>query len=78
LLFFVNTVLTVEQKKTVGISEKIFVRLLNVRVVGGLWVRLGKFKCAAKVLACVSACSSFNFAKRGLFFCQLMVFVSVG
>jgi hypothetical protein len=32
--------------------------------VGGLWVRLGKIKCAAKALACVSACSSFNFAKR--------------
>jgi len=32
------------------------------RVVGGLWVRLGKIKCAAKALACVSACSSFNFA----------------
>ncbi|OYQ41956.1 hypothetical protein CHX27_12645 [Flavobacterium aurantiibacter] len=26
-------------------------------------VRLGKIKCAAKALACVSACSSFNFAK---------------
>jgi hypothetical protein len=34
------------------------------RVVGGLWVRLGKIKCAAKALARVSACSSFNFAKR--------------
>jgi hypothetical protein len=34
------------------------------RVVGGLWVRLGKIKCAAKALACVSACSSFNFTKR--------------
>jgi hypothetical protein len=31
---------------------------------GGLWVRLGKIKCAAKALACVSACSSFNFTKR--------------
>ena len=31
-------------------------------VVGGA-VRLGKIKCAAKALACVSACSSFNFAK---------------
>jgi len=31
-------------------------------VVGGV-VRLGKIKCAAKALACVSACSSFNFAK---------------
>jgi hypothetical protein len=43
---------------------KIFVRLLNVRVVGGLWVRLGKIKYAAKALASVSACSSLNFAKR--------------
>jgi hypothetical protein len=34
------------------------------RVVGGLWVRLGKIKCAAKALICVLACSSFNFAKR--------------
>jgi len=34
------------------------------RVVGGLWVRLGKIKCAAKALACVLACSSFNFTKR--------------
>jgi hypothetical protein len=34
------------------------------RAVGGLWVRLGKIKCAAKALALVSACSSFNFAKR--------------
>jgi len=32
-------------------------------VVGGA-VRLGKIKCAAKALACVSACSSFNFTKR--------------
>jgi len=32
-------------------------------VVGELWVRLGKIKCAAKALARVSACSSFNFAK---------------
>jgi hypothetical protein len=32
--------------------------------VGGLWVRLGKIKCAAKALACVLACSSFNFTKR--------------
>ena len=37
------------------------------RVVGGLWVRLGKIKCAAKALACVSACSSFNFTKRWYF-----------
>jgi len=40
-------------------------------------VRLGKIKCAAKALARVSACSSFNFAKRWPFrppfFCQLFV-----
>jgi len=33
-------------------------------VVGGLWVRLGKIKCAAIGSACALACSSFNFAKR--------------
>jgi len=33
----------------------------------GLWVRLGKIKCAAKALACVLACSSFNFAQRWQF-----------
>lgn len=48
---------------------QIFVRKSNCqpstfRVVGGLWVRLGKIKCAAKALACVSGCSDFNFAKR--------------
>ena len=36
----------------------VFIVRLNVVV----W--LGKIKCAAKALACVSACSSFNFAKR--------------
>jgi hypothetical protein len=30
---------------------------------GGLWMRLGNIKGAAKAFACVSACSSFNFAK---------------
>jgi hypothetical protein len=40
------------------------------RVVGGLWVRLGKIQCAAKALACVSACSSFNFTKRWHFVCH--------
>jgi hypothetical protein len=39
-------------------------------VVGGLWVRLGKIKCAAKALDCVSACSSFNFAKGWHFVCH--------
>jgi hypothetical protein len=38
-------------------------------VVGGLWVRLGKIKCAAKALASLSACSSFNFMKRWGFVC---------
>jgi len=37
--------------------------------VGGLWVRLGKIKCAAKALASLSACSSFNFMKRWGFVC---------
>jgi hypothetical protein len=32
-------------------------------VMGGLWVRLGKIKCAAKALACVLDCSSINFTK---------------
>lgn len=36
---------------------------------GGLWVRLGKIKCAAKALASLSACSSFNFMKRWGFVC---------
>jgi hypothetical protein len=43
------------------------------RVVGGLWVRLGKIKCAAKALACVSACSSFYFAKGWHFVCRFTV-----
>jgi hypothetical protein len=43
------------------------------RVVGGLWVRLGKIKCAAKALACVSACISFNFAKRWHFVCRFII-----
>ncbi|MCB0536437.1 MAG: hypothetical protein KDE33_02815, partial [Bacteroidetes bacterium] len=29
---------------------------------------MGKIKCAAKALACMSACSSFNFAKGWHFF----------
>jgi hypothetical protein len=46
-------------------------------VVGGLWVRLGKIKCAVKALACVSACSSFNFTKRWHFVHDLLsVYVS--
>jgi len=36
----------------------------NCRAVGGLWMLLGKIKCAAKALACVSACNCFNFTKR--------------
>jgi len=40
---------------------------------GWAWVRLGKIKCAAKALACVSACSSFNFAKCLHFFYHLSV-----
>ena len=36
-------------------------------------VRLGKIKCAAKALACVSACSSFNFAKGWHFVCHFPV-----
>ena len=45
-------------------TGQIYDKNLSVRqnVVGGV-VRLGKIKCAAKALACVSACSSFNFAK---------------
>ena len=43
---------------------------------GWAWVRLGKIKCAAKALACVSACSSFNFAKGWHFVhCFLSVYV---
>ena len=39
-------------------------------------MRLGKIKCAAKALACVSACSSFNFAKGWHFVhCFLSVYV---
>jgi len=44
--------------------SNIWLKSYSLWVVGGLWVRLGKIKCAAKALACVSACSSFNFAKR--------------
>ena len=36
-------------------------------------MRWGKIKCAAKALACVSACSSFNFAKRWHFVCVFNV-----
>ena len=36
-------------------------------------VWLGKIKCAAKALACVSACSSFKFAKGWIFTCRLSV-----
>ena len=36
-------------------------------------MRLGKIKCAAKALACVSACSSFNFAKGWHFVCRFTV-----
>jgi len=43
------------------------------RVVGGLWVRLGKIKCATKALACALACSSFNFAKGWHFVCRFTV-----
>lgn len=45
-------------------TSQIYGKKLSVwqNVVGGA-VRLGKIKCAAKELACVSACSSFNFAK---------------
>jgi hypothetical protein len=38
--------------------------------VGGLWVGLGKIKCAAKALASVLACSFFNFAKFWYFVCH--------
>jgi hypothetical protein len=41
--------------------------------VGGLWVQLGKIKCAAKALACVSACSSFNFVKCWHFVVRFIV-----
>ena len=34
---------------------------------------LGKIKCAAKALAGVSACSSFNFTKRWHFICHFSV-----
>jgi type IV secretory pathway VirB6-like protein len=44
-----------------------------VRAVGGLGCGWGKIKCAAKALACVSACSSFNFAKCLHFFYHLAV-----
>jgi hypothetical protein len=36
-------------------------------------VQLGKIKCAAKALACVLACSSFNFAKGRPFFFHFSV-----
>ena len=36
-------------------------------------MRLGKIKCAAKELARVSACSSFNFAKGWHFVCHFSV-----
>ena len=36
-------------------------------------MRSGKIKCAAKALACVSACSSFNFAKGQHFFFHFSV-----
>ena len=55
-------------------TGQIYDKNLSVRqnVVGGV-VRLGKIKCAAKALACVSACSSFNFAKRWHFVCHFPV-----
>jgi hypothetical protein len=40
---------------------------------GWAWVRLGKIKCAAKALARVAACSSFNFAKGWHFVCHFSV-----
>jgi len=45
--------------------SKVAFKLSIVLCWGGrwAWVRLGKIKCAAKALARVSACSSFNFAK---------------
>jgi hypothetical protein len=36
-------------------------------------VQLGKIKCAAKALARVLACSSFNFMKRWHFVCHFYV-----
>ena len=36
-------------------------------------VRLGKIKCAAKALARVQVCSSFNFARRWHFVCRFNV-----
>ncbi len=55
--------------------SKVAVKLSIVRcwVGGWAWVRLGKIKCAAKALARVSACSSFNFAKGWHFVCHLSV-----
>ena len=46
---------------------------LNILGGGWAWVRLGKIKCAAKALARVAACSSFNFAKGWHFVCHLSV-----
>jgi hypothetical protein len=42
---------------------------------GWAWVRLGKIKCAAKALARVAACSSFNFAKGWHFVCHFSVYL---
>jgi hypothetical protein len=49
--------------------SKVAVKFSNVHLSGGewAWVRLGIIKCAAKALACVLACSSFNFTKRWQF-----------
>ena len=46
---------------------------LNILGGGWAWVRLGKIKCAAKALARVAACSSFNFAKGWHFVCHFPV-----
>ncbi len=35
-------------------------------------VRLGKIKCAAKALDCVSACSTLNFSKFGFLFVNFL------
>jgi len=39
----------------------------------GFWMRLGKIKCAAKALARVSACTSFNFTKHWLLFLKSII-----